>query len=376
MRLIVASALAVGVVACGGEPHSLAARPEPLPAPAPAGPWASGALVVAHAGQGSPAGLADGPAQAVQAALASLDTGDGLDAAKRAAIQGVSVLEDDPRFNAGTGANLRLDGTTIQADAAIMGDDGSFGAVAGIDGIRHPILAAQAVAESPHTFLAGPGAQRFAENAGLERASLVTPRAKAKLERAAPQLFAQTGVWSEFDWRTMWNFETPAPMRTEDVVAAMNAAGAEGAEGAQEAPEGSLEANGDTVGVVVRSADGHYVAALSTGGTTLAMYGRVGDVPQLGSGLYAGPHGAVAATGKGEAITRERVASRVYDLLAQGVEPDRAIELGMRGVTASEGVGVIAASDLGYGAQATTQMAWAAGRRGELVRADQVIREE
>lgn len=362
----VVAAVAAVAAGCGGEAHTLSELPEPLPGPTPAGPWTRGALVVAHGGQGSPATLADGPAAAVEASLAALDSGgEGLEHAKQAAIAGVGVLEDDPRFNAGTGANLRLDGTTIQADAAIMGDDGSFGAVAGIDGIRHPIQAAQAVAESPHIFLSGPGAQRFAENAGLEKADLTTPRAKKKLERAAPRLFAETGVWAQFDWRTMWNFETPAPTSAQDVVTAMQAA-----------PEGSLEANGDTVGVVLRSAEGRYVAALSTGGTTLAMYGRVGDVPQLGSGLYAGPYGAVAATGKGEAITRERVASRVYDLLAQGIEPDRAIELGMRGVEVEEGVGVIAVSELGYGAQATTQMAWAAGSPDAVVRADQVVRGE
>ena len=38
------------------------------------------------------------------------------------------------------------------------------------------------------------------------------------------------------------------------------------------------------------------------------LRGRVGDTPIIGAGLYAGPHGAVAATGDGEEIMRRVLA--------------------------------------------------------------------
>src|SRR5690606_40231620 len=93
-------------------------------------------------------------------------------------------------------------------------------------------------------------------------------------------------------------------------------------------------------------------------------------VPILGAGLYAGPFGAVAATGKGEAIMRERVAAEVYALLEAGETPTDAIELVMRGISPEEGVGVIAVSERGWGAAATSQMAWAVRDRDQRHQAD------
>jgi isoaspartyl peptidase/L-asparaginase-like protein (Ntn-hydrolase superfamily) len=60
------------------------------------------------------------------------------------------------------------------------------------------------------------------------------------------------------------------------------------------------EISSDTIGVLVRSSGGEFAGALSTGGTTLTLRGRVGDVPIQGAGLYVGPKGAVACTGNGE----------------------------------------------------------------------------
>ncbi|MCA9697193.1 MAG: isoaspartyl peptidase/L-asparaginase [Myxococcales bacterium] len=331
-----------------------------------------GPLILAHGGQGSPAARSDGPADAVERGFALLT--DAQSDATAAAIAVIEVLEDDPRFNAGTGANLRLDGRTIQADAALMDDRGHFGAVAGIDGIRHPILLAQAIAGSPHLLLAGDGALQYGLGLGLEPRALATDVACRKLERGYEALFAEdprARAWADFDWRARWNFAGAAP---EDLAAAQALIAAAEQEALARQGEGQEpiepDRSQDTVGVVVRSGDGRYAAALSTGGTTLALRGRIGDVPVLGAGLYAGPDGAVAATGKGEAIMRERVAAEVYRQLAAGRRPGDAIELAMRSITPEEGVGVIAVSDLGWAARATSQMAWAARDQSALYRAD------
>lgn len=325
--------------------------PEPTLESTVSSPERSGPLIVAHGGQGSPASRSDGPAAAVDRGfeLLARDDADPL----AAAIAAIESLEDDPRFNAGTGANLRLDGRTIEADAAVMDDRGRFGAVAGIAGIRHPVRVAEAVIATPHLFLAGEGAQAFAATLGLEARDLATEQAREKLERAYGQLFAEQGTWADWDWRAHWNFAGEPPTDLDAALARIRT---------DEAPlDPSVEpdATQDTVGVVVRTGAGRYAAALSTGGTTLAIHGRVGDVPILGAGLYAGPHGAVAATGKGEAIMRERVAAEVYALLEAGETPNDAIRLAIRDITPEEGVGVIAVSELGFGALATSQMAWA-----------------
>jgi L-asparaginase / beta-aspartyl-peptidase len=316
---------------------------------------------VAHGGQGSPADRSDGPGAAVDRGfeLLVLDDVDPL----AVAIAALELLEDDPRFNAGTGANLRLDGRTIEADAAVMDDRRRFGAVAGIAGVRHPVRVAEAVIATPHLFLAGRGAQSFAHTLDLEARDLSSDQARRKLERAYGQLFAEEGPWADWDWRTHWNFAGDPPADLDAALSLLDSA---------RSPRGELEldATRDTVGVVVRTGAGRYAAALSTGGTTLAIHGRVGDVPILGAGLYAGPHGAVAATGKGEAIMRERVAAEVYALLEAGETPNDAIRLAIRDITPEEGVGVIAVSERGFGAVATSQMAWAARDREQRVTAD------
>ena len=59
------------------------------------------------------------------------------------------------------------------------------------------------------------------------------------------------------------------------------------------------------------------------------LRGRIGDSPLMGCGLYAGPHGAVAATGIGEEIVRRFLSKTIYDWLAEGIPPARAAQRGI-----------------------------------------------
>jgi hypothetical protein len=77
----------------------------------------------------------------------------------------------------------------------------------------------------------------------------------------------------------------------------------------------------DTIGVVVGNGLGRFAVAISTGGTTTTLDGRIGDVPIPGAGAFAGPHGAVCATGWGEVIIRENLSRRVYEFMAAGDSP-------------------------------------------------------
>ena len=95
------------------------------------------------------------------------------------------LLEDDPTFNAGTGATLTAAGD-VELDASIMdGETLRCGAVAVVKDVRNPVALARAVMErSHHVLLAGPGASAFAREVGIpahDNALLVTPRAARAL---------------------------------------------------------------------------------------------------------------------------------------------------------------------------------------------------
>jgi beta-aspartyl-peptidase (threonine type) len=189
----------------------------------------------------------------------------------------VAALEDAPQFNAGHGAVFTHDGRN-ELDAAVM--DGTTlraGAVAGVCGVRNPVLLARAVMEhSRHVMLMGKGAEAFAR----ERA----------LEFAAPEYFH-----TEERWRQL-----------QDALA--------------DEARGELQAQDyfGTVGAVALDARGHLAAATSTGGMTGKRWGRVGDSPIIGAGTYANARCAVSCTGHGEfylrACAAHAICTRVTEL--------------------------------------------------------------
>jgi len=223
----------------------------------------------------------NGVRRAVQAGLGVLARkGGALDAV----VQAVVVLEDDPVFNAGTGSVLNLDGEA-QMDAGVMVSGGArTGNVAAVRGIRHPVrLARQVMEQTPHTLLAGRGAERFAAAMGHERYDPVThERLRQWRERRQ-------------HWRApAW--VDPAYLRS-----------------------------GDTVGAVALDSGGSLAAATSTGGTALKLPGRVGDSPLPGAGNYADAAGAASGTGTGELLTRAVLAFRVVQAMARGCAPSAAL---------------------------------------------------
>lgn len=338
---------ALALLACspGAPPAPTpAAAPAPLPAAAPApaprelptlrGDVApTGPLVVTHAGVGSPLDQADGAERAAKAALDALRGGA---SALEAAVAGTVVLEDDPRYNAGTGANIRLDGKTIQLDASLMTDDGRFAAVAAIERVKNPIRAARLVLDSPHVLIVGEGATRFAHKLGLPDEVPTSPQAEAKYRERMQRLreAVEAPGSKEPDWRAYWNFPGDMP---DDMKAWRD--------------------GGDTVGTVVRDGGGRFAATLSTGGTSVTLHGRVGDVPIYGAGLFAGPAGAVACTGHGEEIIRQALARTVYHAMEAGTPARAAVERAAATFPEGQDVGLIAVDRRGWGVAATRPMA-------------------
>jgi L-asparaginase / beta-aspartyl-peptidase len=72
--------------------------------------------IVVHGGAGSPPSYREGCEKAAALAMSVLeDEGSALDAAIRAVVS----MEDDGRFNAGSGSVFCLDGETVEMDAAL-----------------------------------------------------------------------------------------------------------------------------------------------------------------------------------------------------------------------------------------------------------------
>ena len=287
--------------------------------------------ILTHGGAASPAAYADGCAAAAEAAKAVLDAGgDALAAALAATV----VLEDDPRFNAGTGSHLRLDGRVIEMDASVMTSEARFGGVACIQAVKNPILVAAKVMETPHLLLAGEGATAFARRVGFGEHDPLTEGALRKYERALAELRGQgdgslaheAAPWKATPPKAFWNF-----------------------------PGEPLDC--DTVGAVVRDLHGRFAATASTGGTVYMLRGRVGDSPLLGAGVYAGPHGAVAATGVGEEIMRRTLAKTVHDALAEGVPPARAAQRALASFPDVIAVGLLVVGKHGHVVASNRDMA-------------------
>jgi len=289
----------------------------------------AGAVVV-HGGAGTSRDHEDGCVLAARRALAQLEiNGDALDAA----IGAVTMMEDDGRFNAGSGSVLGLDGATVEMDAAIMDTRGRLGAVACVQAVQNPVHLARAVADTPHWLLVGEGAGRFARTIGMPDASPVSERQRTAHRKLLAQLAGSMPVMPGLDRSLIehyWNYNTP--MRLPEGVAC------------------------DTVGAVVRGADGHFAVACSSGGSAPALLGRVGDAPIIGSGFFAGPEGAVAATGIGEQIVRHLLARTVYGWIADGIPLTDALQRGVALFTLDIKVGLIAVSRTDAGAFSNSDM--------------------
>jgi beta-aspartyl-peptidase (threonine type) len=199
------------------------------------------------------------------------------DTALEAVEAAVRIMEDHAVFDAGRGSHLNADGV-VELDAGIM--DGATlraGAVASVKRVSNPItLARHVLHQSPHVFLVGEGAERFAQEVGLplcEPEELIVPRERELWERKRR--------------------ETEA------------------------APPDALFRASDTVGAIALDSAGNLAVANSTGGTFFKHPGRVGDTPIIGCGLYAdNTLGAAACTGWGEQIMKTVLARTTVDQIA------------------------------------------------------------
>ncbi len=207
---------------------------------------------------------------------------------------GAMVPEADPdNHSVGYSGYPDRDGH-VTLDAVIMDDAGGVGAVAALENTMHAISVARRVMErTPHTMLVGEGATRFARDQGFKQQSLLTPEAEK--------------AWR--DWLKTADYRPEA--NSENRIT--------------RTPGGALDH--DTIGLLMRDPTGRIAGACTTSGMAFKMRGRVGDSPQVGSGLYveAGVGGATS-TGLGEEVTRVAGSARVVASMRAGATPQAACE--------------------------------------------------
>lgn len=256
--------------------------------------------ILTHGGSASDPQDSDGPQAAAKAGMDSMENGK---SALHAVVHAVRHLEDDPRFNAGVGSQLRVNGRTIQMDASCMTSGGQFGAVACVEGISNPIDLARCVLLHSHAILImGEGALIFAKEHNIP----LMPISSA----SAGKTYNNDGFHSC-----------------------------------------------DTVGAV--AFDGTtFAAALSSGGLEKAAIGRVGDVPLPGCGLFCGPAGAVACTGDGEFIALKILAREIYGWIERNVSPREATRKAMTLFDDSIDLGLIILTKTDFASKARNGMAW------------------
>jgi beta-aspartyl-peptidase (threonine type) len=218
--------------------------------------------------------------------------GSALDAVEAA----VRALEDNPDYNAGTGASLTGEGN-IELDAGIMeGHTLQVGAVAGVECIKNPISLARRVLASPHVLLISKGAQDFALSQGMKLCSLEDLLTERQYN----------------NWRKV----------------------------RQENAQGTPQPRHGTVGAVALDIAGHLAAATSTGGMLNKRPGRVGDSPLVGCGFYADEQAAISCTGDGEDFTRLMIARRAAEFVSRGKDAQAAAEAAIKELgTRTEGKG-------------------------------------
>ncbi|REC50098.1 isoaspartyl peptidase/L-asparaginase [Chryseobacterium pennipullorum] len=187
------------------------------------------------------------------------------------AAYAVSLLEDDPLYNAGIGSQIQSDGI-IRMSAAIMnGDTQRLSGVINIEEVKNPVFVAKGLIGEDDRVLGGLGAKQYATNHGFE------------------------------------NFSTEIPQRRREY-------------------EAKLENGGKgTVGCVAIDKEGKLAVATSTGGKGFEIPGRISDSATV-AGNYANNFCAVSCTGVGEDIVSNATAAKIVTRVTDGMSLEEAFE--------------------------------------------------
>jgi len=253
--------------------------------------------------------------------------------ASEAVVRGCQLLEDDPRFNAGTGSVLQSDGQ-IRMSASLM--DGSaqrFSGVINVMRVKNPIELALALQDGDDRVLSDLGAAELVRERGL---APYDPLTEIRLQE--------------------WMQE-----REGNFVREMAGVVAE-----QELIEDS--AGRGTIGVVALDQRGRLAAGTSTGGKGFERIGRVSD-SAMPAGNYATAQAGISCTGIGEDIINECLAARIVVRVTDGLTLLAAFERSFQEARQNRrdlgAIGLDAAGNIAWGK--TSEVLLAAFHTGERV---------
>jgi L-asparaginase len=186
-------------------------------------------------------------------------------------VYAVSLLENDPLFNAGFGSQIQSDGK-IRMSASIMnGANTDFSGVINLEEVKNPIFVAEKLIAYDDKVLGGEGAIKFARENGFEAYNVETAERRAEYEK-------------------------------------------------------KLSSKGKgTVGCVAMDKDGNIAAATSTGGKGFEMVGRISDSATV-AGNYANKYCGVSCTGVGEDIVSNATAAKIVIRVTDGMSIKEAFE--------------------------------------------------
>jgi len=214
--------------------------------------------------------------------------------AQQAVVKGCQLLEDDPRFNAGTGSVLQSDGQIRMSAALMDGATQRFSGVINVSRVQNPIQLALALQESPDRVLSDVGAAELLRELELPP---YNPLTNIRLQE-----------WMQ---ERQDNFEK----QMAGVVAEKELIDDEAGRG--------------TIGVVVLDQQGQLAVGTSTGGKGFERIGRVSDAA-MPAGTYAVPEAAVSCTGIGEDIMNECLAARIVIRVVDGLSLLTAFERSLK----------------------------------------------
>jgi L-asparaginase len=253
--------------------------------------------------------------------------------AQEVVIKGCQLLEDNPRFNAGTGSVLQSDGQIRMSASLMNGTTQRFSGVINVARVQNPIQLAQALQESADRVLSDYGSAELVRELQLP---IYNPLTDLRLQE--------------------WTQE-----RQENFDKDMAGVIAEPELGEGRSPEiERVESNAGrgTIGVVVLDSQGQLAVGTSTGGKGFERIGRVSD-SAMPAGNYATAQAAVSCTGIGEDIIDECLAARIVVRVVDGQSLSAAFQRSFQEAQQNQ-------RDLGaIGLDATGAIAW--GKTSEVL---------
>lgn len=209
--------------------------------------------------------------------------------ARDAVVRGCQLLEDQPRFNAGTGSVLQSDGQIRMSASLMDGAAQRFSGVINTARVKNPIDLAVFLQNQDDRVLSDYGSAELLRELQLP---IYDPTTDLRLQE-----------WMQ---ERAGNFDkTMAGVVAERELVS--------------------EAGRGTIGVVALDTQGRIAAGTSTGGKGFERIGRVSD-SAMPAGNYATAFGGVSCTGIGEDIIDECLAAKIVIRVTDGKSLQAAFE--------------------------------------------------